>query len=193
MARRNPRRPGTGLNSREMVIFTIIKSLYTPHVKFWENKLTTLVKQNQVNLQMPVGDRPIGVHYAGKAWFVKVPDFVEDIGYDILPFHPDEKLEAKLIKVTANLGELDIEKYEAKRFLAGLISFPAPIEKFERTLGAHVYNLARDEFNELAVAVDWNVGLQKSWMTYVKQHDYLIDALCQRVMINLISSAAIKL
>ncbi len=187
-------RPTIDLNPKEEIINKIFHNLYSPHWKFWQNKLLEISIQNMEKYDQKGDPKRIGIFYVGKAWFV--PIFPEDNvrEYDILPLHehsPD--IEKELIKITANLAELDIECYEVKRFLAGLLIYGAPLKIMEEALGRALYSRITVYLKELEKEnklQDWNEATQKSFDTYINQHDYLITAMCQRIMMALITRDA---
>lgn len=186
-------RPSTDLNTREQVIDLIHNDLYAPHWKFWHKKLKTLIEQNGDFHGRP---RQInqGIFYAGQAWFIPTYVLVDASEFDIIPLHPEyPNLEKDAIKITANLSELDIETYEVKRFLAGLMLFPAPQDVMKTLLGSALYGRigkfyqTLDGENKRHV---WNDAVSTAFHAYAKEHDYLINAMCQRVMMNLITRDA---
>lgn len=187
-------RPSGELTIREKVIHEIITDLYVPHWKFWNKKLTELITKNK-DMHGRNGDaNEYALYYAGKIWFVPWMVLVDASQFFSLQLHEsDPDMEKDAVKITANLSELDIETYEVKRFLAGLLSFPAPIDVMEPLLGSALFNRVSKYLKRLTAENRmhlWNPAQIKSFETYAEEHDYLIDAMCQRVMMNLIARDA---
>jgi len=193
-SRRGRHRPSTDLSPKEEVIDKIFNNLYTPHWKFWRGKLLEIITQNKDYHGQDGAPDNFGVFYVGKAWFVPLMPDDDVSAYTVLPLHehyPD--MEKELIKVTSNLAELDIECYEVKRFLAGLLIHGAPMDIMEKALGAALFSRVVNFLQELRgrkQARDWNEATQVAFDTYLEQHDYLLAAMCQRVMMNLITRDA---
>ncbi len=182
-------RPDTTLNNKEMVIEKIISSLYSPHLKFFHNRLLKLIEIN-MHIQGRQGEpSKFGIIYAGKAWFVPwMPGQGEN---DFHNLSADAGLdETELLKVTTNLGELDIEMYEVQRFLIGLLTFAAPLGVMEERLGRSLYNRVKQYLTELEGLGRWNEAQHAAFNTYAEKHDYIIDAMCNRIMMTMLSRNA---
>ncbi len=180
-----------------MILEKIQNSLYNPHWEYWYRKLQNVISENcgYQGRGRPSNYCKYGIFYLNQPWFVPQPEAArtEASDFDIVPLHPEyPELESRLIKITSNLAELDIETYEVKRFLAGMLMFPAPIETFEESLGRSLFGkigpflrlLNEEERHK------WNDNLAKAYRTFMQENDYLIDAMCQRVMMNLIARDA---
>jgi len=197
-------RPTTNLACRETIINSIIEQLYRPHWNYWHKNLGTIIQENKDYHGRKGNKEDFGIYYAGKAWFI--PKLIRTgegpLGsetaseFNILPMHnkyPD--MEKRLIKVTSNIAELDVETYEVNRFLAGLLLFPAPLELLETILGPSLYSHIGQCLEELTEDLKqhiWNDHTEIALQTYAKEHDYLIDAMCQRVMMSLIIGDAFR-
>ena len=185
-------RPSKELNVRENIIQKISNNLYDPHWNYWNNKLLKMIEINQDAHGRRGNHRRFGLFYAGKAWFIPWMDATEACDFTILQLHSGVA-EGDLIKITANLGELDVECYEIKRFLSGLFLFPAPTRVIEKLLGQNLsqriapYLMQLEPENE---GRPWNASTAHAFQTYADEHDYLIKAMCQRVMMNLIARDA---
>lgn len=196
-------RPTTDLNLRELVIDKIIQNLYSPHWNYWFKKLAIIIAKN-CDAQNRQGTTPLttfGIFYAGQSWYLPIFEHpilgkmvIEESSVEILQLSPDVPgLEKDLLQTTINLSELDVETYEVKRFLAGLLLFPAPGSIMEALLGSALYGRIKGHYQELAgenANHIWNDATAFAFHTYAKEHDYLIDAMCQRVMMNLLAQQA---
>jgi hypothetical protein len=136
-----------------------------------------------------------GINYAGKNWYVSKGDLVTPENfYSCWPAH--STLNPKeLVSVTSNLSRLEIELNEGRRFIAGLILFPAPIEKFNEVLDDILFLPVKEEFQKLVSfhsEDEWTPLAEKVMDEYVKANEHAVKAMSQRVLINMISSQAIR-
>ena len=182
-------RPTTEMNPKEEAVDKIMSSLYKPHLAFFHKRLLKLIEANMHIKGKTDEPRTCGLVYAGRKWFVPWMGGLTENDFMCLSVDPGLD-ETELIKVTANLGEIDVEMYEVKRFLAGLLSFSAPMDVMEQRLGRTLYNRIKSQLSELKGLGRWNEGQHKAFKTYADQHDYLIDAMCQRIMMTMLSTTA---
>ena len=182
-------RPTTELNSKELVIDRILSSLYNGHIDFFNKRLLKLIEANMYATGHTGEARTHGILYAGRAWFVPWMEAKEDTDFLNLEVGPGID-ETELLKVTTNLGELDVEMYEVKRFLAGLLRFSAPLEVMEKRLGRSLYNRVKGDLADVARQGTWNEATYKAFNDYAGKHDYLIDAMCKRIMMSMLSRTA---
>lgn len=182
-------RPPTELNNKELVIDKIITSLYKPHLGFFQKRLAKIIETNMY-IQGRTGEpRTYGITYAGRSWFIPWMEGLTEVDYHNLAADPGLD-ETELLKVTTNLTELDVEMYEVKRFLTGLISFSAPIAVLEERLGRSLFNRVKTYLAEIEGTALWNEATHKAFNTYADKHDYLIDAMCKRIMMTMLSRNA---
>jgi len=203
-------RPSTELNLRESAISLIVTTLYTPHFLFWYKKLSEIIKANQEYHGRKGAAEDFGIYYCGKAWFVPYhfgfdsqssTNILGNLSYtktatdfEIIAIHPKyPDLEKELITITANLSELDVEHYEVKRFLAGILLFKCPYSNLKKALGDTLFKYIEEPLFQLNSSKTWNSQTELAFNTYITEHDYLIDAMCQRIMMNLISVDALKI
>jgi hypothetical protein len=93
------------------------------------------------------------------------------------------------------MSQLEIEEYEASRFLSGLVLFPAPIKTFRKVLGRQLFGECEQEIEEhLSNVINspWDANAQAAITTYVAHHDYILKAMNQRLLINLITRDQIR-
>lgn len=182
-------RPKTEMNPKEEAVDKIMTSLYKPHLAFFHKRLLKLIEANMHIKGHSEEPRTFGITYAGRKWFVPWMGGLTENDFRCLSADPGID-EAELIKVTANLGEIDVEMYEVKRFLAGLLSFSAPPGVMGDRLGRSLYGRIKFQLSELKESDRWNEGQHKAFNTYADQHDYLIDAMCNRIMMTMLSATA---
>jgi len=80
--------------------------------------------------------------------------------------------------------------------MAGLLLFRAPLDQFEEIIGPTLFVKVRKQFielNEENQNCPWNNLSRRALKTYLKEHDYIVDQMCTRIMMNLISADAIRL
>lgn len=196
----------------ETALENMISSLYGDHLQFWFNQLKPLIIENS-QLQGHVGFSAreainYGIFYACRAWVN--PQFKESYsfeyaltnrngeGFEIVPLCPDNPdLETRLIRVTANLGELDIEIYEAKRFLGSLLQFPAPESVYQDILGTILFDQLAQPFHVLDqkranITGKWNAHYQIALDTFTKEHDFIVNQMCSRILTNLMTADMLR-
>ena len=190
--RRTPRnlRASTEFSSSESVIANIIDTLYLPHDKYWRKKLQTLLLECLYVAQAPVPDAPdcLALSYAGQYWPVDIKaDSVNTTAVFIPEDNPE--LEKQAIKIVSNLEELNMEMYEVQRFLAGVLLFPAPLEVLKETFGNSLFGRIKKFF--APTQFTWGENEKAIYLDYIEEHGYLIDSMCQRIMISMMSQVAL--
>ena len=181
-------RPETDRNSKEEVIHAITSSLYTPHLSFYHRRLLKLIEANMFLHVMKGEPRTFGINYAGRSWFVPWMEAQSETDFMNLPA-ADGLDEPELLKVTTGLATIDVEMYEVKRFLAGLLSFNAPMEIMEERLGRSLFGRVKKHLQSVQREA-WNEANLAAFNKYADAHDYLIDTMCNRIMMNLLSKQA---
>ena len=139
-----------------------------------------------------------GINFAGRNWIVENPykGTVQSplCDYDCWP--PHSKLDMKeLINVTASLGEMKVEIHEGRRYLAGLLLYPAPLQKFQDILGDVLFLPARNEFKaltDLHNTDEWTPLSEENMDDFAKYGSFVVDAMAERVLMNMICTPVIK-
>jgi hypothetical protein len=184
----------------EIIRDTLLRELYADQESYWCAQLQPLVTQNTAYHQRALSEL-YGIHYLGKDWY-PVPGLNriytepwELIYY--LPLHPDlaPEIEPKLLFIINELSQLKLEEYECSRFLAGLVLFPAPLHVFAQVLGKQLFqkceeDLAQHVMNNQEYA--WDANTQAALTTYVAHHEYILKAMQQRLLINMITRDQIR-
>jgi len=180
---------------REQLIQNIFDTLYLKHIAYWNHQLTTIINENANYQGRIISDNTFyGIHYAGKNWIVPEPGRTEEFQFEIILMHEDiPGFEARVINVTSNRAELDIEMYEVKRFLGGLLVFTPPLELFEEILGNAIYRRVEQYFKQFTTTESWTKYSEKAFRTFTEEYSYLVDVINQRIMMNLITSDALRI
>ena len=185
--------PATRFSYAEIIRHTLLKHLYKDQEIFWENKLADIALTN-AKYHNRTGEQ-YGIHYLGKNWKGKSLIFIDlaDEDYVYLTLHDEYEpiIEKELLIVVNELSQLEIEKYEASRFLSGLVLFPAPIDIFQKVLGRQLFSECEQELEQYILNTrsdfTWDANSQVAITTYIEQHDYILKAMNQRLLVNLIT------
>lgn len=181
--------PETNPDFRSAMQHILLDRLFTLQTKFWKQELATIIAENAAHHGRRTG--PFAINYLGKNWIAEDIEAQVKNPHFILPLHTDyPELEKNMLRVTAELAELEIEEYEADRFLAGLILFPAPPSIFKKILGGQlsneIHNLLEVNSHETTTHL-WDENTQAALTTYTHQHAYILKAMNERILLNLIT------
>jgi len=192
-------RPTTEPSTREIFRAILLDHLFIPQREYWKTKLQSFIDTNRIYHGKRL-NHPYGIHYLNQNWEGnRENEWGEDTIF--LSLHPEilDK-EKEILEIVGQLSELEAEEYEVNRFLSGLILFSAPFEIFERVLGKQLSEEIRASI--LAVKPDlleihetrnpWDDNSKRALMTYVDQHEYVLKAMNQRLVINLITRDQIR-
>jgi hypothetical protein len=178
------------LSLTEIIRDTLLTRLFKDQKEFWFNKLNILAGNNaQFHGELVGTINWFGIHYLGKNWRGNYS--VPFLDFTFLTLHPEyPDLEKDLLVVVAELSELETEEYEANRFLSGLVLFPAPVRVFQKILGKQLFSECKQELEQYLINsrnFTWDANSQVAIATYVEQHDYILKAMNQRLLVNLIT------
>ena len=192
--KRQPQRPSKNLTDKEILVNATIRALYFEHHEFWLKRLTHLIAKNNESLGKAIHPREGAIHYAGKVWFRPWMEATEPDDFQISQVHPEHEKEC--IEITAELGELEVEQYEVERFMSGLLLFEAPVFEIKKALGAELIDeIERSEkvsFDSLGNSAGVLNNQTMALHVYVNQHQYIIDAMNERILGNMILQQSIR-
>jgi hypothetical protein len=183
----------------EIIRDTLLRNLYAKQEKYWRTALRDIVITN-ANHHGRTGER-YGIHYLAQDWYPGAPVnkalFNEANLIEYLPLHPEYavEVEKELLTVVNELAQLELEEYECSRFLSGLVLFPAPIEVFHKILGTELFQECEKELAQHVINdpdYHWDANAQAALSTYVAQHDYILKAMKQRLLMNMITRDQIR-
>jgi len=183
--------PTTEFSYAEIIRHTLLTHLYGDQELFWGFKLNEFAFIN-ADYHNKTGEW-FGIHYLGKNWLGRDPwELYSEEDAVFLTLHPEYEpiIEKELLIIINELSQLEIEKYEASRFLSGLVLFPAPITVFQKVLGRQLFSECEKELEQYIINTSnfsWDTNSQAAIMTYVEQHEYILKAMNQRLLVNLIT------
>jgi len=170
----------------------LMTQLYKLQIEYW-NKAFNIVADK--NAQNHGRCERYNVYYNNKRYYPLVFEWCDEPinpNQFCLPMHTDfpEELE-DMKEIASEMDEITDEKYETERFLAGLITFPAPPEIFAEILGDTLYSTIAGEMEEHAANYEyssfWNARQEVSLRTFMENKNYIVQAMRQRILLNLIT------
>lgn len=186
--------PEINPTNTEIIRDTLLRALYAEQDRYWCLKLQDIVVEN-ARYHERTGEQ-YGIHYLGKDWF-PVPGIERTATepWDLihyLPLHPDyaPKIEQKLLEIVNEISLLETEQYECSRFLSGLVLFPAPLDVFAKVLGKQLFQECEKDLAQHVLDAPnyaWDSNAQAALTTYVAAHNYILKAMKQRLLINMIT------
>jgi len=184
----------TASDYRMVAKTALMKRLYQTQLMYWNRRLSQLSLRNAVSLGRKDPEK-YSIYFNNRRW---CPSTLSDLGreghtaycIELNPEMPDYHQEMTLI--SEELLTLINERYEADRFLSGLLLFHAPPSKIERILGATLYAVCSKEIlahtKETPEDPEPLVGL--SLQDYIEANKSILRAMNQRLLINLIDQDA---
>jgi hypothetical protein len=181
----------TVLDYREHIKLALMKRLYQAQFRHWNNKLILLSKTNAQCYGRSRYKDNYGVYFKNKSWYPEHLDWTnkEENKY-CLPLHPDfPNMLIEMGIIAEELQELQDEKYEADRFLSGLVLFNMPPNIMKETLGHTLYAPVRFFIERFAsdLKFDWSESEEFSLITYIGKNQTILKAMHERLMLNLIT------
>jgi hypothetical protein len=176
----------------EIIRDTLLWALYADQDCYWSKKLAVIVVEN-ARYHGRTGES-YGIHYLGKDW---LPFVFESDSVQCLPLHPDYALEIEqeLLRIVNELAQLELEQYECSRFLSGLVLFPAPLDVFAKVLGSQLFQeCEKDLAHHVSTAPNysWDANTEAALATYIAAHQYILKAMKQRLLTNMITRDQIR-
>lgn len=182
-------------NFRAVIHATLMEKVFQQQRKYWHKKLQSIIDRIAIRNGRDLDAGPYAVHYANRNWFTEdipknAPKHV-NVHACLMPPDDDPEIEKELIEVCAELAEIEIEEYEADRFLSNLIVFPAPGHVFERILGSQLYETCKESLREFTPKElnrgSWDQNSEVALTTYVEKYSFIIEAMKSRLMLNLLT------
>lgn len=187
-------------DARATVRAQFLTRLYGKQFKYWNKRLLKLSNRNAIAHGRPriIGEDDLNRYHLfhnGQIW---KPETLDPLDRNdrkaCLPVHPSwPQFEEEADIVTWELEQLIDEKYEANRFIIGLITFPMTAMQFERIVGDTLYpacygfstyeRLIRHQICDASTA---------ELDTYMQEHSYIEALIKERLLVNLITMDATK-
>jgi len=181
-------------NFRSIMKDLLMQQLYDKQIKYWDKALEKIAAKNALNHGRT---ERYNVYFNHKRYYPLILEWCDTPiakNQFCLPMHPDfpEEIE-DMREIATELDDLAEEKYETERFLSGLISFPAPPEVFSSILGDTLYSTIAEEIEgHTGYAAqlnpdEWNVRQAVSLESFMRDKNYIVQAMRQRILLNLIT------
>jgi hypothetical protein len=180
----------TTVNFREKIRDILMDRLYSSQLAYWEHQVDVFAKKNATRHgHALIDDESVcyGVNYLGKNWGSQDDHTVTLFSLPLAEEGGED--EEEFLEMTIELGELEAESYIAGRFLANLVMHDASPEAFEEALGRSLFGECSEVLDIQKQLVDriWNENALISFKTYVEEHEYIIKAMNERLMMNLLT------
>jgi hypothetical protein len=170
--------------------------LYGKQLHLWNEALLQLGVENAYSLNKNlgiVGYPRYTIYYHNRTWKPVYLNWLaeedeEVFGLDLNPAFPE--YEKRMSRIAEELTELEDEKYEVERFVSGLVLFNALPKAYAKILGRTLYAAISVEIEQHCASftdVEWETGSNKSLETYANNNKYIITAMNERLMMNLIT------
>lgn len=173
---------------------TLMAKLYELQFEHWNKRLTIVSQKNAICYNRDTDK--YAIFYRNKKWRQQGMYWFDNEDNALcLPVHPDFPDIAQEMEIIATeFDEIIEEKYEVERFLSGLFLFLAPPEVFKKVLGVALYSACSEELSKHGMHVEmhmddieWNSNAEDSLEVYLKDKSYIITAMNERLMMNLIT------
>lgn len=186
-------------DARTNIRAQFLNRLYGKQFKYWNTRLLKLSNRNAIAHGRP---RVIGeddrnryhLFHNGEVWKPETLDLGDRCDRKAcLPVHPSfPQYEEEADIVTSELEELIDEKYEANRFILGLITFPMTTWRFREIIGDTLYAACQLTFSryERLIHSQVNEASTVALDTFVLEHSYIEQLLKERLLVNLITMDA---
>lgn len=186
-------------DARTNIRAQFLTRLYGKQFKYWNERLIKLSNRNAIAHGRP---RKIGSDYKnlyhlfhnGQIWKPETLDPMDRSDkLACLPVHPSfPQYEKEADIVCRELEELIDEKYEANRFIIGLITFPMTTWRFKEIIGDTLYAATQLTFTqyERLIHNKVNEASTAALDTFVLEHSYIEALLKERLLTNLITMDA---
>lgn len=174
---------------REAIKNTLMRKVYAVPLIFWNRQLMELCDENT---RCHGREGHFLIHYQGQKQRPEPMSWAdrEDDNY-FLPLHPDfPDLKVRMVEIIEELDVIRREKYEAERFLSGLVLFPAPEQVFHDILGNTLFQECKVQVQQHAsnTTEEWNSNADMAIHTFSNKHTAIVQAMKERIMANLLDT-----
>lgn len=174
----------------------LMEKLYEDQLKYWNLKLSNLAFNNALThgrgIDVVNNRMTYAIYYDDKEWRPQHLDWTKrDESKYCLELHPSNpQLADEMAVIADELGEIEEERYEAERFLSGLLMFEAPPEIFQKVLGDVLYEPCKTEVLEFCSQFStdvWDKNGEFSMNIFIERYQSIITAMKQRLLRNIVS------
>ena len=168
-------------------------SLYSDQLKYWNKRLRILSVKNALchGRKQDIRIR-YAIYFNRQEWRPQHLDWTDnDLSAYCLPLHPAfPEMQDEMTVIADELGEIEEERYEADRFMSGLVLFKAPPSIFLNILGGSLYAPCKTEIETFCSRYPtdvWDRNGEFSMNIFVEKYQYIIIAMKARILINLVT------
>lgn len=183
-------------DARANVRAKFLTALYGKQFKYWNERLIKLSNRNAIahNRARTIGEDPkykYHLFHNGEVWQPETLDPMDRSDRKAcLPVHPSfPQFEKEADIVTGELEDLIEEKYEANRFIIGLVTFPMTTWRFKEIVGEVLYGACQSTFSQYERLTIHQVcdASTAALDTYMLEHSYIDLLIKKRLLTNLIT------
>ena len=171
--------------------------LYRPQLEYWNKRLRGLSERNvacyaREDEAFNLDDQSfVAIFYEGDTFSLLPLDEDDDpiSPYCLELFGGDKELVQEFDVVSGEIQKLKRERYEAQRFLAGLMMFDPPPAQLVEILGDGLGRVCQNVIRERGWAageMQWAPHEPKALETFLEEQHPIITAMQQRMLLNMI-------
>jgi len=172
--------------------------LYRPQLIYWNNRLRALSQKNvacyaREDEAFNLNDQSfVAIFYEGDTFTLLPLDQDEDpvSPYCLELFGGNKSLVDEFMIVAEEIQKLNRERYEAQRFLAGLMMFDPPPVKLATILGDGLNRVCQNVIRDYGWKIEnmqWEPQEPAALETYLSEQQSIIIAMQERMLLNMIT------
>lgn len=176
----------------------LFDNLYRPQLEYWNKRLRTLSERNvacyaREDEAFNLDDQSfVAIFYEGDTFSLLPLDEDDDpvSPYCLELFGGDPELIDEFDVVAGEIQKLKRERYEAQRFLAGLMMFDPPPALLEEILGDGLGTVCQNVLHERGWASSemlWDPHEPAALETFLEEQQSIVTAMQQRMLLNMIT------
>ena len=176
----------------------LFDDLYRPQLEYWNKRLRSISERNvacyaREDEAFNLDDQSfVSVFYEGDTFGLLPLDDDDDpvSPYCLELFTGDPELTREFSVVAHEIRKLKQERYEAQRFLAGLMMFDPPPAMLVEILGDGLGQVCQNVIHKrgwAASEMQWDPHEPAALKTYLDEQAPIIEAMQQRMLLNMIT------
>ena len=176
----------------------LFDNLYRPQLEYWNKRLRELSDKNvacyaREDEAFNLDDQSfVAIFYEGDTFALLPLDEDDDpvSPYCLELYGGDPALVEEFSVVAGEIQKLKRERYEAQRFLAGLMMFDPPPAMLEKILGDGLGTVCQNVIRERGWASSemlWDPHEPAALETFLEEQQSIITAMQQRMLLNMIT------
>lgn len=183
---------------REKIKTKLMEKLYSKQLAHWNSALIALSIENARSQDRVISAKlpwEYSIYYRDKKWCPEFLDWTDNSEsvycIQLNPAYPD--FETRMERIADELTDIREERYEAERFLSGVVLFNAPPEPYKRILGSTLYAVIASELKSHHYTIrspDYSPNAEYGLIQFARKNISIVKAMNERLMMNLISLPA---